>query len=81
VDLNLYANCDANSMSGAGSISCLASIDPFIIAPSGFEVLLGPGLGNAAAPEPSTWAMMLIGFCGLGYAAYHRQARRVVPIA
>jgi PEP-CTERM motif len=80
VELTLYANCDANSM-GAGSISCLASIDPFIIAPSGFEVLLSPGLGNAAVPEPSTWAMMLIGFCGLSYAAYRRQARRAVPIA
>jgi hypothetical protein len=26
----------------------------------------------ANAPEPSTWAMMLIGFAGLGYAAYRR---------
>jgi hypothetical protein len=24
-------------------------------------------------PEPSTWAMMLIGFAGLGYAAFHRR--------
>ena len=27
-----------------------------------------------AAPEPSTWAMMLIGFAGLGYAALRRKA-------
>jgi hypothetical protein len=26
-------------------------------------------------PEPSTWAMMLIGFAGLGYAAYRRTKR------
>jgi hypothetical protein len=26
-------------------------------------------------PEPSTWAMMLIGFAGLGYAAFRRKAR------
>jgi len=25
-----------------------------------------------AVPEPSTWAMMLIGFAGLGYAGYRR---------
>jgi hypothetical protein len=25
-----------------------------------------------AVPEPSTWAMMLIGFAGLGYAAVRR---------
>jgi hypothetical protein len=23
-------------------------------------------------PEPSTWAMMLLGFCGLGFAARRR---------
>ena len=27
-------------------------------------------------PEPSTWAMMLIGFAGLGYAGYRRALRR-----
>jgi hypothetical protein len=26
----------------------------------------------SAVPEPSTWAMMLVGFAGLGYAAYRR---------
>jgi autotransporter-associated beta strand protein len=30
-------------------------------------------------PEPSTWAMMLIGFAGLGYAAYRRHA--ATPVA
>jgi hypothetical protein len=28
----------------------------------------------AAAPEPSTWAMMLLGFAGLGYAALRRKS-------
>ena len=27
----------------------------------------------AAVPEPSTWAMMVLGFCGLGYMAYRRR--------
>ena len=27
----------------------------------------------AAVPEPSTWAMMLLGFCGLGFMAYRRK--------
>ena len=27
---------------------------------------------SSAVPEPSTWAMMLIGFTGLGYAAYRK---------
>jgi PEP-CTERM motif len=28
--------------------------------------------GVAAIPEPSTWAMMLLGFAGLGFAAYRK---------
>jgi PEP-CTERM motif len=30
------------------------------------------------APEPSTWAMMMLGFAGLGYAGY-RQTKRASP--
>ena len=32
-------------------------------------------LSGSAVPEPSTWAMMLLGFAGLGFAG-HRRARR-----
>ena len=48
-----------------------------------------PGLGGASAaanlsvtivPEPSTWAMMMLGFAGLGFAGY-RKARKTVAIA
>ena len=28
----------------------------------------------AAVPEPSTWAMILLGFAGLGFMAYRRKA-------
>jgi hypothetical protein len=28
---------------------------------------------SPAVPEPSTWAMMLVGFAGLGYAGYRRR--------
>jgi hypothetical protein len=34
---------------------------------------------NSAVPEPSTWAMMLIGFAGLGFAGYRRT--KAVPAA
>jgi len=30
-------------------------------------------LVTPSVPEPSTWAMMLVGFAGLGYAAYRRR--------
>jgi PEP-CTERM motif-containing protein len=28
---------------------------------------------TAPVPEPSTWAMLLLGFCGLGFTAYRRK--------
>ena len=35
---------------------------------------------TASTPEPSTWAMMVLGFAGLGFAGY-RKARKTVAIA
>ena len=35
---------------------------------------------SLAAPEPSTWAMMVIGFAGLGFAGY-RKSRKAVAVA
>lgn len=29
-------------------------------------------------PEPSTWAMIILGFAGIGYLAYRRQEQRVL---
>jgi PEP-CTERM motif len=37
--------------------------------------------GSASVvPEPSTWAMLLLGFAGLGYAGYRRSRRAVAVI-
>ena len=33
-----------------------------------------------AVPEPSTWAMMLLGFAGLGYAGF-RTRKKAISIA
>jgi hypothetical protein len=33
--------------------------------------------GVSAVPEPSTWAMMILGFCGLGFMAYRRKQNGV----
>ena len=35
-------------------------------------------LSGSVVPEPSTWAMMLLGFAGLGFAGY-RHARKTGP--
>ena len=34
------------------------------------------GFVTAGVPEASTWAMMMLGFAGLGFAAFHRSGRR-----
>lgn len=39
-----------------------------------FEEALGTGTVTAAVPEPSTWAMMILGFFGLGLVSYRRRA-------
>jgi hypothetical protein len=33
-----------------------------------------------ATPEPSTWAMLMLGLGGLGYAAFRRNAKDNVSI-
>jgi hypothetical protein len=52
--------------------------------PGKFEWAWGTGpnqnftlvVGTAAVPEPSTWAMMLLGFAGLGFMGYRSAGRR-----
>jgi hypothetical protein len=39
----------------------------------------GPVAG--AVPEPSTWAMMLLGFAGVGFAAYRRKSKTALMAA
>lgn len=35
----------------------------------------------AAVPEPSTWAMLILGFCGLGFLASRRKSRLMLNVA
>lgn len=45
-----------------------------IIGSTGAETF-GTGTLTAAVPEPSTWMMMILGFCGVGFVMYRRNKR------
>jgi hypothetical protein len=36
---------------------------------------------TSAVPEPSTWAMMLLGFAGVGFMAYRRKSKPALMAA
>jgi PEP-CTERM motif len=51
---------------------------------TGFPANPGNWTGAAeisAVPEPSTWAMMLLGFAGIGFMAYRRKSRPALMAA
>jgi PEP-CTERM motif len=57
---------------GSGSVTTVP-VDPI--------GTLGHALSASAVPEPSTWAMLLLGFAGLGYASYRapRRTSQAIP--
>jgi hypothetical protein len=47
-----------------------------------FTGLVGSGPGApVSTPEPSTWAMMLLGFAGLGFLGYRKAKRAALSAA
>jgi hypothetical protein len=81
VAVNIVASAGAEFSSAyAGALESAeggASVDPtFAIDEPGYSAYTLEGVpagpAAAAAPEPETWAMMLLGFAGLGYAGYRR---------
>jgi PEP-CTERM motif-containing protein len=48
--------------------------------PISFELTNTPGF-TAAVPEPSTWAMLLLGFAGIGFMAHRRKSKPVLMAA
>jgi hypothetical protein len=73
------------SLTGLSALSQLALVDvglgPFSV--TEMFVLSAPDTGGSAqssihvsaVPEPSTWAMMILGFMGVGFMAYRRKGK------
>jgi hypothetical protein len=61
-----------------GLLPVATFVDGEVFTPSSY--LIAPALTSPAIPEPSTWAMMLLGFAGLGFVGY-RSTRKAASIA
>lgn len=80
--LSLYGNLAAGSAGnlGGGTVTISAFLDPtFTVVgdnAKAYTLNFSPLVGNdvGAVPEPSTWAMMILGFAGLGFMAYRRRS-------
>jgi hypothetical protein len=60
------AAAETVSSSTSAYIDPYFSIDPSTVDAGAYSILVSPGIGNSpAAPEPSTWLMMLLGFAGV----------------
>lgn len=59
--------------SGTG-VATEYSISPFGVFPNDAQGAYQMAV-TGAVPEPSTWAMMIIGFAGVGFAAYRRKRK------
>jgi hypothetical protein len=57
---------------GSASIDPTFSIDPAYT--SNYSLTFSAGIANGV-PEPSTWAMMILGFAGVGFMTYRRKSK------
>ena len=89
-DIEYNTNGNTESVSGSPTVNALIATDiAYAVAhPSSYSLSLFPGANGQAfgygqvfssgVPEPSTWAMMIVGFAGLGFAGYRRAKAKTV---
>jgi hypothetical protein len=58
-------------VTASGGLSYVWQLPCWRAASAGF--ILSGDIVAPAVPEPSTWAMMILGFLGLGFMAYRRK--------
>jgi PEP-CTERM motif len=71
-----------DSFDGASAYqNALVTAPPAYLATSNIGGFDGVTYGVAAVPEPSTWAMMILGFAGVGFMAYRRKSKLALMAA
>jgi len=90
LDANIDAAVDGSTpgVPGNGHENLFAFIDPAfnVVGPNAFlyDIAFTEGFGNGltgAVPEPSTWAMLVLGFAGIGFTAYRRKSKAALMAA
>ena len=89
--INLTVAAGAVNIEGPAPFngSASAKIDPYFALdasvpdPSDYTLVFSPGIINSpdnvgSAPEPSTWAMMLVGLIGLGIAGHRARPKKLM---
>jgi hypothetical protein len=66
-----------------GSFNEVATVNPVtgVVETPLLNIDAPHGMDFVAAPEPSTWAMVLLGFAGLGFMGYRASAKRRAALA
>jgi PEP-CTERM motif len=67
----------AITQSGVFASSIAAAVTGSGVLPNQYWAAFN-NITTATVPEPSTWALILIGFAGLGFADYRRAGRRLI---
>jgi hypothetical protein len=88
-EISIRADATADTFASSktmGWADAYIFIDPTFAGGDQFSLLISPGIENSPnsilpMPEPSTWAMMLIAFAGLGGFASYRRLQRVSAAA
>jgi hypothetical protein len=73
--LNIFVEAGARYTSADAFLDPYIYVDPTFPNADQYSILLSPGIGNsltAPVPEPSTWAMLLLGFSGISLFGYRR---------
>lgn len=71
------------SASAPGAVGSFSDIDQLVIHPTDYTLIDDLQLTSqvTAVPEPSTWAMLIAGFAGIGLMAYRRRMPKAVIAA